>query len=232
MTELQHTLIDHNISVAGSIPEEKSAAALGMAGNVAEAEKAFLEEVRLAPESKTNWHNLGMLYVHQSRLNVARNCFLRVHELDEKDGFAVCRIIDLSALLKDMPSVEKWCAILASMPNGEIAALAFKARAFTRCDRYQDAKKLILDAVKNYPREPDILIACGDVMMVYPTVGPAMEMACRVYARAVDILASRWESIYRQREIEGRLEIALQHRQKCREALVVIAVLSEDTCSW
>jgi hypothetical protein len=44
---------------------------------------------------------------------------VRVHELDEKDGFAVCRIIDLSALLKDVPSVEKWCAFLASMPNGE-----------------------------------------------------------------------------------------------------------------
>ena len=109
MTELQHTLIDHNIRVAGFIPEEESAAALGMAGSAAEAEKAFLEEVRLAPESKTNWHNLGMLYVNQSRWNVARNCFLRVHELDEKDGFAVCRIIELNALLKDVPSVEKWC---------------------------------------------------------------------------------------------------------------------------
>src|SRR5258708_39152693 len=149
-----------------------------MAGNGAEGEKGVLEEVRLAPESKTYWHNLGMLYVNQSRWNVARNCFLRVHELDEKDGFAICRIIELSALLKDVPSVEKWCAILASMPNGEIAALASKALAFTRCDRYQDAKRLILDAVKQYPKEPDILIACGDVMMVYPTVGPAMEMAC------------------------------------------------------
>jgi tetratricopeptide (TPR) repeat protein len=135
MTELQHTLIDHNIRVAGSIPEEKSAAALGMAGNAAEAEKAFLEEVRLAPESKTNWHNLGMLYVNQSRWNVARNCFLRVHELDEKDGFAVCRIIELSALLKDVPSVEKWCAILASMlRSSKTEAGCIKAwkRAFGR----------------------------------------------------------------------------------------------------
>ena len=105
--------------------------------------------------------------------------------------------------------------MLAGMPNGKIASIAFKARALANCDQYQEAKWLILDAVKRYPNEPDILIACGDVMMWYPTVGTAMENACNVYQRAIDLLRTRWDNVDRQREIEGRLEIALQCRQKC-----------------
>jgi hypothetical protein len=119
--------------------------------------------------------------------------------------------------LKDVSAIEQWCNILAEMPNGHIASIAFKARALANCDQYQKAKWLIFDAVKKYPDEPDILVACGDVMMWFPTVLPAIENACSAYQRAIDILRTRWYSIDRQREIEGRLEIALQYRQKCRE---------------
>ena len=69
--------------------------------------------------------------------------------------------------MKDIKAVDHWCQVLKGMPGGEMPSIAFKARALVHCDRYDDARKLILDAVRKYPGEPDILIACGDVMMTY-----------------------------------------------------------------
>ncbi len=209
-------MINNNLKIAMTLSETKSALALWDTGEIEEAEKNFIEEIKADPKHISSWHNLGMLYIKKEKWRDAIDCFSHVHELDPIDGFAVCRIIELGALLKDVASVEKWCSVLASMPNGQIASIAFKARALAQCDRYQEAKRMILDAVRQYPNEPDILIACGDVMMWYPNVSIFMENACDAYERAVELLKTQWDMIDRQREIEGRLEIALRYRKKCQ----------------
>ena len=104
--------------------------------------------------------------------------------------------------------------VLEGLPNGKIAAIAFKARALVKCDKYQDAKTLILDAVRRHPDEPDILIACGDVMMEYPTVGMAMSNAITVYQRAVALLKEQGNDVARLRQIEGRLRQAKDNLER------------------
>lgn len=111
----------------------------------------------------------------------------------------------LAALLGDLQDAEKWCGIVKGLPGGEVSAIAFRARALAQCDRYQKAKFFILDAVRNYPNELDILIACGDLMMWYPKSETAMSNAVTVYRRAVEILEIYGKDIQRQREIERRL---------------------------
>ena len=121
----------------------------------------------------------------------------------------------MSALLNDLPSAERWCSVLAHLPNGEIAAIAFKARALAQCDKYQDAKRLILDAVRKHPNEPDVLIACGDVMMVYPGSVTAMTNATDVYHRAIEIFQQLGSDVARLRDIEDRLNRARENLAHC-----------------
>lgn len=207
--ERSHGDIDRNVEVAQSLPDEPGVLAL-MQADPAAARRRLETETRSNPRDRNLWHNLGLLHLQANDQAAARECFARVLELDPKDSFAICRLIETSQLLKDIGAVEHWCEVLKGMPGGQMPSIAFKARALVHCDRYDDARKLILEAVRRYPNEPDILIACGDVMMTYPDSSTAMSNAVAAYARAVDILNSGID-IARTREIEGRLN----HARNC-----------------
>ena len=209
-------VIDECIQTAEQLPESSSAAIMLMAnGRISEAKEILCQTVQRTPDDKVAWHNLGICHLEVREFSDARDCFSQVYRLDAKDGFAVCRLIELSAMLGDLRYAEKYCDVLASMPDGWIASIALKARALAQCDRYQEAKTLILDAVRKYPNEPDILIACGDVMMWYPTVGMSMANAVTSYQRAVGLLKLNGNDIKRQREVEGRLRKAQENLAAC-----------------
>jgi tetratricopeptide (TPR) repeat protein len=185
--ERYHKEIDRSVQAAEALSDEPSALAL-LASSPSLARERLKDETRRNPRDKNAWHNLGLSHIHVGEHADARECFARVLSLDARDSYAICRLIELSAALKDIGAVEHWCSVMAQMPKGETAAIAFRARALAQCDRYNDARKLILDAVRRYPDEPDILIACGDVMMTYPDSSTAMSNASIAYNRAVEIL--------------------------------------------
>jgi len=200
--------IDDAIGLAQKMPEQASGAAAMLAGDHTNAKKILIQETKLNPRDKVAWHNLGLLYIDEKEHAQAKQCFAKVVELDPTDGFSVCRLIELSALLRDLAAADYWCSKLSQMPGGQAPAIAFKARSLVQCGQYQNAKKLIMEAVQSYPDNLDILIACGDIMMVYPGVGMAMANAVNVYQRAVDILQSEARDVSRLRDIEGRLRLA------------------------
>lgn len=204
--ERYHDAIAGSVQAAQALPDEPGALAL-MRTDPAAARARLETETRRNPRDKNQWHNLGLLHLQANDQANARECFARVLELDPRDSFAICRLIESSQLLKDIDAVEHWCEVLKGMPDGQMPSIAFKARALVHCDRYDDARKLILDAVRKYPGEPDILIACGDVMMTYPDSSTAMSNAVAAYSRAVEILKKEID-IARTREIEGRLQQA------------------------
>jgi serine/threonine protein kinase len=164
----------------------------------------------LIARDKNLWHNLGLLHLQATDQAAARECFTRVLDIDPKDNIAICRLIETSQLLKDIGAVERWCEVLKGMPGGEMPSIAFRARALVHCDRYDDARKLVLDAVRKYPGEPDALIACGDVMMTHPDSSTAMSNAVTAYTGAVGIL-KKGIDIARTREIEERLQEAKRY---------------------
>lgn len=207
--------IDECIQNAHELPQAVSAEMLLADGRVSEAKERLRETVRDTPDDKDAWHNLGLCHLNDREYPDARQCFSQVYRLDKGDGFAVCRLIELAAMGGDLDDAEKWCGVLKSLPSGQIPAIAFKARVLAQCDRYQEAKALILDAVRKYPNELDILIACGDLMMWYPGSETAMSNAIRAYHRAAEILRLNASDIQRQREIEGRLRQAQENLRAC-----------------
>ena len=154
--------IAHAVQAAQALPDEPGILALMLTDHKA-ARRRLEAETQRNPRDKSVWHNLGLLHIQANDQANARECFARVLELDPKDSFAICRLIETSQMLKDIEGVERWCEVLKGMRGGEMPSIAFKARALVHCDRYDDARKLILDAVHKYPDQLDILIACGDV---------------------------------------------------------------------
>jgi len=213
--ERRHGDIDRNVEVALALPDEPGVLAL-MQTDPAAARKQLEAETQRSPHDRNLWHNLGLLHLQANDHAAARGCFARVLELDPKDSFAICRLIETSQLLRDIGAVERWCEVLKGMPGGQMPSIAFKARALVHCDRYDDARILVLDAVRQYPDEPDILIACGDVMMTYPDSSTAMSNATAAYRRAVTILREGID-IARWREIEGRLAKATENLTRCKQ---------------
>lgn len=204
--ERYHGEIARTVEIARALPDEPSVLAL-METDPAAARKRLEAETQRTPGDKNLWHNLGLLHLQANDQASARECFARVLELDAKNSFAICRLIETSQLLKDIDAVEHWCEVLKGMPGGQLPSIAFRARALVHCDRYDEARKLVLDAVRKYPGEPDILIACGDVMMTYPDSSTAMSNAVAAYGGAVAIL-KKGIDIARTREIEGRFQTA------------------------
>ncbi len=188
---------------------------LSAGGRIRDAKERLRETVRGTPDDKDAWHNLGLCHLDGREYHGARDCFVQVYRIDPKDGFAVCRLIELAVMADDLQDAEKWCDILKLLPNGQMPAIAFKARSLAQCDRYQEAKALILDAVRKYPNELDILIACGDVMMWYPQSETAMSNASRAYLWAVEMLKLNDNDSQRQREIERRLRQAQENLVAC-----------------
>jgi tetratricopeptide (TPR) repeat protein len=211
--------IDSAIKIARTLSDDPDGGADMVAGDLSSAKIELSTQTLEDPNNKNAWHNLGLFHIAERDYRNAKDCFNRVHAIDPHDGFAVCRLIELSAMLNDLQSVEHWCSILACLPNGEMSAIAFNARALVQCDRYQDAKQLIRDAVRRHPDELEILIACGDVMMVYPNVGLAMANATEMYGQAAQILRHDGNDVVRLRKIGARLKGAQANLTHCmREA--------------
>ena len=209
-----HDQIDMGIKAATSLADEPSGVALVLS-DLALGIRRLEEETKQNPDDRVAWHNLGQAYLQAGDYARARDCFAHVLELDPTNSFAICRLIELSAAIKDVEAVERWCSVLAQMKNGQIAAIAFKARALAQCDRYDDAKQLILEAMRKHPDDSDILVACGDVMMFKPGSLTAMTYAESTYRRAVNIL-EKGTDVSRLRDIEDRLRHAQKNLVGCR----------------
>lgn len=209
-----HDAISNSIQNALTLPDELSVLTLLQTDRAA-AQRRLQEETIRNPRDKNAWHNLGLVHVDAGLFRDARECFARVLELDNADSYAICQLIELSAELKDIEAVEHWCSVMAQMRNGRIAAIAFRARALVRCDRYGDAKDLIMAASRQYPDEPDIWVACGDVWMTYPDSSTAMSNASVAYYNALGLL-KRGNNVPRLREIEGRFRRAQENLERCK----------------
>jgi hypothetical protein len=82
--------------------------------------------------------------------------------------------------------------------------------------------------VRRHPDELEILIACGDVMMVYPNVGLAMANATEMYGRAAQILRHDGNDELRLRKLESRLKRAQAKLAHCmREAETITKLAGE-----
>jgi uncharacterized protein HemY len=98
------------------------------------------------------------------------------------------------------------------LPDGTVAAIAFRARALNSCGRVQDAWHLLNKSLLTHPEEPDLLIAFGDIAFIHNQNKTAVEL----YERAIAALRKNAHHINHLREIEGKLRMVRQKLSKSR----------------
>jgi len=204
--------IDELIRDAEKLSSEASVEALLANGRTADAKAQLQQAIKLKPGDRNAWHNLGLCRLDSKEYVQARSCFLEVYRIDQSDGFAVCRLIELAALADDLQDAERWCDVLSALPDGTVAAIAFRARALNSCGRLEDAWRLLNEGLVAHPEEADLLIAFGDVAFMHNHYKPAAES----YERAVAALRKSPHQISRLREIESRLRMVRQELSKSR----------------
>jgi serine/threonine protein kinase len=204
--------IEDLIHDAEKLPAGTSAEALLAHGRTADAKTLLRQAVEQRPGDRDAWHNLGICHLDSKEYVQARACFLEVYRVDESDGFAVCRLIELAALASDLEDAEHWCDVLSALPDGTVAAIAFRARALNSCGRAQNARRVLNEGLVAYPEEADLLIAFGDIASTHNHYKAAAES----YERAVAALRKGPHHISRLREIESRLRMVRQELSKSR----------------
>jgi serine/threonine protein kinase len=204
--------IEELIRDAETLPARPSAEALVARGRTADAKALLQQAVKQKSGDRNAWHNLGLCHLDSKEYVQARACFLEVYRIDHSDGFAVCRLIELSALADDLHDAEHWCDVLSALPDGTVAAIAFRARALNSCGRAQDAQRVLSEGLVVHPREADLLIAFGDIAFMHNHYEPAAAS----YERAVAALRKSPHHINRLREIESRLRMVRQELSKSR----------------
>jgi serine/threonine protein kinase len=193
--------IEELICDAEKLPTGASAEAFLAHGRTADAKALLQQAVKQKPGDRDAWHNLGLCHLDSKEYVRARACFMEVYRIDKSDGFAVCRLIELAALTGDLQDAEHWCDVLSALPDGTVAAIAFRARALNSCGREQDAWRLLNEGLVAHPEEADLLIAFGDIAFMHNHHKPAAAS----YERAVTALRKSPHHVNRLREIESKL---------------------------
>ena len=121
------------------------------------------------------------------------------------EELAAAAVLDYVRAGGDVPEAERWCAKYAAVPGFEGRAKAFRAHVLEENGQLQDARKLLLDAMKEHPQEPDLFIAYGDMAMKHHVPGHAID----AYRAAVRLLQRQGDEIERLRDIERRLAEAI-----------------------
>jgi tetratricopeptide (TPR) repeat protein len=176
--------IEEAIRDAEKLPAGTSAGAPLAQGRIADAKALLQRAIKLKPGDRNAWRNLGLCHLESKEYAQARSHFLEVYRIDQSDGFAVCRLIELAARAYDLQNAGHWCDVLSALPDGSVAAIAFRARALNSCERALDAWRLLNEGLVAHPEGADLPIAFGDIAFMHHHYNPAAES----YERAIAAL--------------------------------------------
>jgi serine/threonine protein kinase len=183
----------------------KRGSALMMEGRVAEALSLLVEEAKAEPNDPVVVQNLAIAHLHLGQNAAAANAFEHLHRIEPDNQLAWMHLMQLASKRGDLVEAERWCAKYAKLPGMTGRSKAFWAYVLEENGQLQPARNVLLDAMKQYPEEPDIFVAYGDFAMKHNVPRFAVE----AYRNALQLIAGQSDSIERFREIEARLHRAV-----------------------
>ena len=184
-----------------------------MDGRIEEAVEMMEQKVKIDPENRALLQNLGEYQLQLGREDASRQAFERLHQVDPENDRAWMQLMRLAAKRGDLEEAERWCDHYEKIPFFHARSKAFRAYVLEQCGQLQKAKSLLLQAMEDYPTEPDIFVAYGDLAMK----NRVPSYAVGAYERAVHIIRSQPHEIERLREIEGKLSDAVDAAKKTME---------------
>lgn len=173
-------------------------------GRFAEAEAALRQEVAANPSDAAAWQNLAIAFISQSKSDDARSALEKLAVLEPSNEFAWMQLMQLASQRGDLSEAEKWLAKFEAVPALAGKTKAFRSYILEENGQLQEARRLLLTAMKDYPNEPDVFIAYGDLAVKRKVPGHAID----AYRNAIKLLTGRNGESQRLAGIKQRLAVA------------------------
>ncbi|MCP5059301.1 MAG: sulfatase-like hydrolase/transferase [bacterium] len=205
----------------------------------AEAEKAFLEAVRLAPEQGFSLLGLGRLAEAQGRDAEAAEFYARSWEARAPEGQAAWRLAALRIL---QGRHEEADALLALFPDHELVRPEVAIRlstALQRSGRLPDALERVWSSRRAHPRNVNIALAHGRLLEANGSLERALAVRERALTLAPKSVAARndvaWSLTRLGRDLDrafGLAEGATAQRGPLPELLDTLATVQLQRGDW
>lgn len=175
-------------------------------GRFVEAEVALRKEVSASPKDPAGWQNLAIACISQNKTEEARKALEQLVALEPSNQFAWMKLMQMASQRGDLAEAEKWLAKFEAVPALAGRTKAFRSYILEENGQLQEARKILLAAMKDYPNEPDVFIAYGDLAVKRKVPGHAID----AYRVAVRLLTGRQGDSQRLVDIRKRLRAAEQ----------------------
>jgi len=180
-------------------------AALLLEGRVAEAIPVLGSEARAEPNNPAVVQNFAFALLQSGQDDAARGAFENLYRIEPENQLVWMRLMQLASKRGDLSEASRWCDKYASVPGMLGRSKAFRAYVLEQCGHVQSARKLLLEAMKEHPEEPDIYVAYGDLAIKQSVPHFAVD----AYRAAIQCIRLQPHDIERLREVESRLEQAI-----------------------
>jgi serine/threonine protein kinase/predicted negative regulator of RcsB-dependent stress response len=134
-------------------------------GRMSEAKRLLIEQTS-ADAGRTNaWHNLGLIYLHETNFAEAKRCFANVLRSNANDEFALQTLVKLHTQDGEFEMALVYCERLGTLPEREVAALAQKAQILQAMGQDREAIGLLKTMVAKNPALDQVWFVLGEVYL-------------------------------------------------------------------
>lgn len=156
-----------------------------------EAALPWLEKLSVdEPDNREVWYNLARTYGGLKRIVDERRALTALHSLEPHRTFAIRGLLRLAKRRKDWSDAHRWCDQLEKLPGMRISAVAERARLFADAGETKQARAVLFEAIRDFPRSVEIRETYGDI--AFKTGAPIMAIS-NGFQPALQLLQGREE---------------------------------------
>jgi len=142
------------------------------------------------PDNRNVWYNLARTYGGLKRIADERRALTLLHSLEPHRPFAIRGLLRLAKRRKDWSEAQRWCDLLEKLPGMRIPAAAERARLFADAGEMKQARAVLFEAIRDFPRSVEIRETYGDI--AFKSGAPIMAIS-NGFQPALQLLQSRKE---------------------------------------
>lgn len=193
-----------------------------------EAALPWLEKLSVdEPYNRSIWYNLARTYGGLKRIADERRALTALHSLEPNRPFAIRGLLRLAKRRKDWSEAQQWCDLLEKLPGMRIPAVAERARLFADAGEMKQARTVLFDGVRDFPRSVEIRETYGDI--AFKAGAPIMAIS-NGFQPALQLLEGRKEG-YLYRRIMRKYEKAVLSSEDDQRKLQADAQRASDWVS-
>jgi len=143
----------------------------------------LLRRTESAPNDPMHWQNLAIAHLEAGNRREAQAALKRLARLEPENTFAILSLVRVSARSGDRSEAMRWVNVYSELPRYSAKAEAVRAHVHDEFGELGEARKVLTEAMQQYPEEPDLYVAYGSIAIkhgLHSYAVPALESALRV----------------------------------------------------